>query len=187
MYGLVNRAVEELLRARYGEDTWLRVKQSAGVTAPQFVSMEPYPDELTVALVSAASAEVGVPGHELLEALGRYWITYTADQGYGELLQMGGKDVKQFLLNLDALHARVGSRFEALSPPSFRVSDVAGDRLLLHYHSQRTGLAPLVIGLLHGLGERFSQTVEVEHRGRRGEQGLEHDVFSLRISPPAAP
>lgn len=185
MYGLVNRAIEQLVKTQHGEDTWRRITARVAGLPGQFVSMQQYPDDVTYGLVAAASAELGAPPEQVLEGFGRYWITYTADEGYGDLLSMGGHSVQQFLLNLDALHARVGSRFDELVPPSFQCTEVKDGTLLLHYHSRRKGLAPLVVGLLKGLGERFKQPIEIEHRDRTAD-GASHDTFFLRIGPPAA-
>ena len=37
MYGLVNKAFEELVRSRFGEDTWETIKRNAGVDIEAFV------------------------------------------------------------------------------------------------------------------------------------------------------
>ena len=61
---------------------------------------------------------------------------------------------------------------------SFRLERVDGE-LRLHYMSEREGLAPMVIGLLEGLGAHFDQDVEAEQIEQRADHG--HDVFRLRI------
>ena len=83
-----------------------------------------------------------------------------------------------FLENLDQMHARVMLSFPDLKPPSFRVTDRTDDRLTLHYYSSRPGLAPLVVGLLKGLADRFHTDIEIEHRNEQDDQG-EHDVFDV--------
>ena len=55
MYGLVNKAVEGLVRERFGEETGEEVKRKAGVDADVFVGMEQCPDDATSKLVAAAS------------------------------------------------------------------------------------------------------------------------------------
>ena len=82
------------------------------------------------------------------------------------------------VLNLDNLHSHVGLTFPALRPPSFSVERIdGGGGLLLHYRSQRTGLAPMVIGLLKGLGRRFSQEISVHQTAHRGLD--DHDIFRI--------
>ena len=47
MYGLANKGFEDLVRSRFGEDTWETIKRNAGVDIDVFVSMESYPDDVT--------------------------------------------------------------------------------------------------------------------------------------------
>lgn len=183
MYGLVNKAVEQMVCHQFGEATWEAIKAEAGVDVDAFISMEGYPDEITYRLVNAASIVLAIPAVQVLEAFGEYWVKYTASEGYGDLMRLAGATLPEFLQNLDNLHARVGLTFTHLNPPSFRCSDETDESLRLHYYSSREGLAHLVIGLLRGLGERFSTTVAVSHTSQRGEQG-DHDEFVVRYDAP---
>ncbi len=179
MYGLVNKAVEGLICQRAGEAVWEQIKKKAGVDADFFVSMNPYPDEVTYKLVGAASETLGLPPDEILREFGEYWVQYTAQEGYGHLLSMSGQNFKEFLFNLDKLHAQVGVNFPALQPPSFRVVETGENELTLHYYSGRPGLAPMVIGLLTGLGRMMSTEVAVAQTASRA-QGADHDEFLVR-------
>ena len=64
-----------------------------------FLSMSPYPDKLTFDLVTSASEVLNVPVEDLLFAFGEYWILYTADQGYGNMLELAGDSFPKFLKN----------------------------------------------------------------------------------------
>jgi hypothetical protein len=181
MYGLVNKAVQDLVCTQFGEDTWQAIKRKAGVDEDVFVSMEGYPDEVTYRLVAAASEVLSIPPEKVLEAFGEHWILYTAREGYGDLLKMAGSTFLAFVQNLDMLHARVGMSFPELRPPSFRCSDITDGFVRLHYYSTREGLGPMVVGLLNGLGKMFATQLIVAHEIRRGE-GSDHDQFVIRWS-----
>ena len=181
MYGLVNKAVESLVRSQFGGETWEKIRAKAGVDTETFLSMEPYPDAVTYGLVVAASEVLGAPVPALLEAFGEYWTMYTAREGYGELLALFGSTLEEFLGNLDAMHTRVGMTFPKLRPPSFVLIDQGGGVFELEYHSSREGLAPMVVGLLKGLGKSFQQAITIEHTRARADAG--HDVFHLVIGP----
>ncbi|MFM1805569.1 MAG: hypothetical protein RL136_2448, partial [Planctomycetota bacterium] len=131
----------------------------------------------------AASAELGAPAEAILEEFGLYWVKYTAEAGYGELMKGAGKSFPEFLRNLDQLHTRVKLSFPHLAPPSFAVSDETAGSLVLSYYSSRPGLAPLVVGLLRGLGDRFE--VDVTARFERVEGERPHDRFDVQWSPRA--
>jgi len=178
MYGLVNQALEDFVKQGFGDAAWNRVRDGAGISLDMFVSMDSYPDEVTYKLVGAATEVLGLNTAQILEAFGEHWVLYTAQAGYGEMLAMFGSDLRAFLLNLDNLHSHVAMTFPDLRPPSFKVEPVDGsDSLLLHYRSQRAGLAPMVIGLLKGLGKRFSQDISIAQTAHRGPD--DHDVFRI--------
>lgn len=183
MYGLVNKAVEDLVCSRFGEETWTLILERAGVDTVGFVSMESYPDEITYKLVAAASEVLEVPAPALLEAFGEHWILYTAHEGYGELIWMFGSTLREFLGNLDNMHTRVGLSFPDLRPPSFVVRDAGPGMIDVEYHSIREGLAPMVIGLLKGLGRNFNQDVGIEHVHGRDREGF--DLFRVEIAAAA--
>ncbi|HEX2572780.1 MAG TPA: heme NO-binding domain-containing protein [Polyangia bacterium] len=183
MYGLVNRAIEQLVRNQFGEEAWYKILERAASEHQMFVSMQAYPDELTYRLVGAASEVLGVDADSLLRAFGRHWITYTAKEGYGGLLQMAGNNLREFLRSLPQLHARVLVRFRHLRPPVFHVVEESGGQVVfVRYESTRAGLSPMMLGLLEGLAERFAETVEITQVERRAEHG--HDLF--RLSFPTA-
>ena len=185
MYGLVNKAVEDLITSRFGAERWAAVKQRAGVGVEVFVGMEAYPDEVTYRLVAAASEELGLSPAEVLEAFGEYWTLFTIREGYGELLRTGGRTLAEFLCNLHNLHTHVALSFPNLEPPSFWCTDVTEGSLRLHYQSRRPGLAPMVIGLVRGLGVMFSTAVTVALARSRAD-GHDHDEFVVRFGPAAA-
>lgn len=179
MYGLVNKAIEDMVCSRFGEDIWEEIKQKADLDIDVFISMDAYPDDVTHKLVRAASQVLGLSAEELLKAFGEYWVLYTAKEGYGEMLEMAGDNLPEFLQNLDNLHARVGLSFQHLKPPSFQCTDRHEDSLHLHYHSTRVGLAPMVMGLIKGLGERFKTEINITQTSSR-DKGAEHDEFSIK-------
>lgn len=181
MYGLVNQAIRDMILLNHGEEIWVRVRRRAEVEVEQFEGMEAYPDDLTHRLVKAASVELEEDPESLMRAFGEFWVKYTAAEGYGPLMDMAGSSLPEFLHNLDDLHARVGVNFPHLVPPSFDSEELEEGGMRLHYHSRREGLAPMVIGLVEGLGDRFETPVEVEQLACRS-QGADHDVFAVRYA-----
>ena len=169
MYGLVNRAVHQMVTSHFDEATWERVRTRAGVGPEPFASMQAYDDDVTFRLVGAASDELGIEPDAVLEAFGEYWTVFTATEGYGSIMKLAGDNLPEFLANLDEMHARVGMSFPELRPPSFRCTQLSDSQLKLEYRSERDGLTALVVGLLRGLGTRFGTPVEVEIVERKSE------------------
>lgn len=179
MYGLVNRAIEQLVVSMQGEAGWRGVCAHAGMAADGFVSMQGYDDEITYRLVGAVSKRLDLPAEQVLEAFGEYWIRYTADEGYGSMLKAGGNSLREFLGNLNEMHGRVETVFPHMRLPLFRVQDLGDSSYQLFYASEREGLAPMVIGLVKGLAKRFDQAVEIEHVHAKTSVDDE-DVFVIR-------
>ena len=102
MYGMVNKAIEDLVCSSFGADKWEQIKAKAGVEEEMFLSQEGYPDSMTYGLVRAASEVLGLPAEKILHAFGRHWILKTAREGYGDLLAASGRTRAQ----IDACVAR---------------------------------------------------------------------------------
>ena len=186
MYGMVNRAIEDLVCTNFGEEKWEQIRQKAGVEEEFFVSNEGYPDALTFRLVAAASEVLGLTPEAILIAFGEHWILKTAREGYGDLMQAHGRTLPEFLSNLPNFHTRVALLFPKLQPPRFEVSDSTPTSLHLHYHTHRRGLEAFVVGLLQGLGKMFETPVTVKQIGFRGAD-LDHAIFLVDWSAgPAA-
>ena len=164
----------------FGQDTWQKVRDKAQLEEEVFSSLDPYPDEITYNLVAAASEILGAPAEDLLEAFGEYWILYTAQEGYGDMMQMFGISFPEFLANLDNMHGHIAVTMPDLRPPSFQCDDHGDGRYTLHYRSERAGFSPMILGLLRGLGQRFGVGVQVTQIGHKSKGG-DHDQVSIQL------
>lgn len=181
MYGLVNKAIEGLVCKEFGEDAWFDIVDKAGVEDDSFIAMDPYPDEVTYRLVGAASEALGIPGDDLLEAFGTYWIQYVGQRGYGPLMNLENRELFDFLEDLDKMHSRVADTMPELRPPRFVAERIDSARLRLNYHSERAGLGPMVVGLLKGLLDTKGLQGEIHWTAKRSE-GAEHEVFEVVLT-----
>ena len=180
MYGLVNKAVKDMVIANFGEDTWLDIANKAGVD-PIFISMDSYEDQVTYDLVATAAEKLNTPAEEILRQFGSHWIRFTATEGYGPLVEMFGNTLEEFLQNLsDDLHGRVAVTMPHLKPPEFFTEKVGSNSYDVHYKSHRAGLTPMVQGLLEGLAERYQTRADVEHKATISEEPV-HEVFTVKI------
>ena len=167
MYGIVNKALQEMVCADYGGETWQQILLKADISDEFFLSSEAYPDSTTYSLVGAASAITGLPAEQLLQQFGRYWVLETGQRSYGHLLKAGGENLQDFLINLPNFHARIFLIYPNLQPPEFLCEPNGLQSVRLKYFSHRAGLAPFVVGLLFGLGELFETSVTVNQSKSR--------------------
>lgn len=178
MYGIVNKAVEELVTSNYGLEKWAAIKKRSGVAVDFFISNEAYNDDVMYALAGAASAELDIPISDVMHALGEWWILKTGKEKYGSLLTAGGKNLKAFLLHLPVFHNRISLIYPKLTPPEFKISHVEENGLHLHYYSKRQGLKEFVRGLLYGLATLYNTPVTVKEINDQTGTGSQA-VFSI--------
>ncbi|MCX6129564.1 MAG: heme NO-binding domain-containing protein [Proteobacteria bacterium] len=178
MYGLINKGLKNYIEQTFGATAWTAITDSLGLQIGEFIAMKIYDDELTYKLVAAASQNLELSPAEFLRLFGRHWIIYTAEHGYGQLLPIFGRNLREFLGNLNHMHAHMGGAMPGLNAPIFTVTDL-GQTMSLRYESKRDGLAPMVLGLLEGLAERFSTQVEISQILYRASSG--HDEFTIRM------
>jgi len=122
--------------------------------------------------------EMNMPVEKVLEAFGEWWILKTGKEKYGGLMEAGGSNLRDFLINLPIFHNRVMLIYPKLTPPEFKTSHIEANSIHIHYFSKRHGLQEFVRGLLSGLGKMYNTPVEVELIQSRDE-GSNHEVFKV--------
>lgn len=178
MYGLVNQGIRQMVTDMFGEPTWRAIHDKAGVEEV-FVAMEPYPDAVTLKLVAAASEVLQMPPEDVLKAFGTWWIGFAGVE-YASLISMAGDSFKEFMLNLNDIHVRVGYMLPKLTPPSFKVIPLSDTAFEVHYHSERQGLFPMVLGMIEGIATRFNESIDVQHvPNSAAEHG--HDIYHVTM------
>jgi hypothetical protein len=182
MDGLVTKALAHVIRGRVDDAAYAAVLREAGIDGATFVAGETYPDDVTIALVGAAARALATSRGAILEMLGEHWVEFAIREGYGRFLTTAGRTFRDVLLNLDRMHEKLSLNYPHLRQPTFWCTDVTDDQLVLHYMSSRSGLAPLVIGIMRGLGKMHHTRVGIEHRVRRAD-GAPHDEFLVRLDP----
>jgi hypothetical protein len=185
MYGMINQAIEKLVVEQHGPAVWKRICAEAEVTDRDFVSLQSYPDEVTYRLVGAASRVLEAPPEAILEAFGESWTDYAKTTSFARLMQFAGRTFPEFVASLDQMHAKIKFSLPELEPPSFRVSELTDRSFRLHYYSRRAGLAPLVKGMLRGVGRIYAVEVDIRLDRPRGD-GQDHDEFVVAYAPAAA-
>lgn len=177
MYGLVNKAIVNLIKQEFGENVWEQIRQKTN-TPNSFLTNEPYDDSITYSLVAATSEILKIPPDKILFQFGLYWVNVTSKEEYPELMEACGSNLKEFFLNLPNFHTRVSLLYPNLSPPEFNVVVNEDNSILLHYYSDRPGLKNFVLGLIHGLAQFYKTEIKVEEQLSR-DNGDDHESFKI--------
>jgi hypothetical protein len=178
MYGVINKAIKDLLVQNFGEGTWEKVRTKSGVDIDSFLSNTQYSDELTFKLAIAASEVLNWSLRDVLLAFGKFWVLDTSSQHYGSLIQAGGSNYVDFMKNLPNFHNRVMLYFPNITPPEFRTSVLNEHEILVQYYSVRVGLTDFVEGLMLGIAELFKIEAKVELIDAKSQIN-DHDLFKI--------
>jgi hypothetical protein len=178
MYGIVNKAIQDLVIENFGEQKWIDILERSGIEEDFFISSEPYDDDITFKLAVSVSEEMNMTVSDVLIAFGEWWVIRTTKEKYSGLMESGGTNLKEFLVNLPLFHNRVMLIYPKLTPPEFKVSDISENSINLHYFSKREGLQEFVRGLIKGLGIMFNTPTTIELLQSR-DSGDSHEIFKV--------
>lgn len=162
MYGMIHRALRQMVLNERGKEAWASIELAAGVEPSDFISSATYPDEVTQRLLSISSEMLGQDMDDLLTQFGRFWIRYAETSSFAPILSFTGRDIVSFVANLDRMHRTIEDVMPHAIMPSFSVLTDNVGQMTIEYRSTRTGLAPFVTGLFLGLLDRFNLTGSVE-------------------------
>lgn len=167
MYGMIHRAVRQMVFDELGEDAWLALEQKLDIGPSELLTGMVYDDALTIAIISEASVRLNLSIDACLFEFGRYWIKYAERGPLAAIMNFTGQNLASFIENLDRLHLAVSAAMPGVRLPSFTTISSAPGHLLVEYRSDRTGMEQFVAGLFDGLLTRFHATGEVniaEHK-----------------------
>mgnify|MGYP001765785923 CR=1 FL=1 len=168
MYGMIHRGIRAMLIEERGEAEWDALEREIGIGPAELVSQSVYDDALTLELVAAVARRLELPIEACLDRFGRYWVRFVDRGAYADIMDFTGRDLVSFIQNLDRMHQAVLAAMPEAKVPSFSVVDRQDGALRVKYQSERTGLEPLVVGLLHGLLDRFGLVGAVQPVPSRG-------------------
>ncbi|GAA6234425.1 guanylate cyclase soluble subunit beta-2-like [Lates japonicus] len=187
MYGFINTCLKSLVVEKFGEETWAKLRDEAGVQ-DTFLTYEVYKDEITMQLVTEACKLLEVQPEVVLRQFGEYFFEFCKRSGYDHMLRTLGGNLFEFTENLDALHSYLALSYKEMNAPSFRVERNPDGTMLLHYYSDRRGLCHIVPGIIGAVAKDFfnseitmeivSQLEELERTGKK-----EHVVFLVTQWP----
>ena len=178
MYGIINKAIQDLVINKFGEEEWESILESSDLDIDYFISNETYEDGITYKLIGTIAEKTNVPVSDLLYLFGEWWVIKVSKEKYGSLMESGGSSLREFLIHLPVFHNRIMLIYPKINAPEFRVSDVEDKSIHIHYFSERAGLKDFVHGILDGLGKMYNTPVKTELLESR-DDGSDHEVFKV--------
>jgi len=192
MFGWVNDCTECLVLTKFGEETWHKIKEKAGCEVQDggFLRYKYYPDSDTVQLVVAASEVLGIGVDDVLMAFGDYFIDYVQENGYSNVLECLGSNLRDWLSNLNSLHDHLQASYpKGFVAPVFWSEDDENSSegaILVHYFSHRGSLlVPLVVGVIKKLAKvYFDIEINMDQVQLQDENEANHTSWRITTVEP---
>lgn len=192
MFGWINDCCESLIVTKFGQDIWHKIKAKAGcqVTDGGFIRHQYYTDQSSIDLVVAASEVLEISVNDVLEVFGAYFMEFTRQAGYDNLLSCQGSNLRLWLSNLNALHDHLQDTLPRGRFPEFWCKDDEDPdfegTILLFYFSERGSLfVPFVKGLVREVARyHFDVEITMNLLQTQGEDGFEYSCWRIGTVDP---
>jgi hypothetical protein len=164
MKGVIASCLGNLVQEKFGKDKWEEVLEQAGLNRrTQFLSTQDIEDAMVMKVVESVCKILGITLLQAADAFGEYWINTFAPKIYTVHFR-NKKSSKDFLLDMDNVHATVTKTMPLARPPRFSYEWKNDNTLLMTYKSHR-GLIDFVMGLVKGVGKYYKENFKVTPLG----------------------
>lgn len=174
MHGLVNRSIQLFVTTTYGQNTWERVTQLAGLDFTEFEAMMRYDEVYTPKLLNAAGQALSRARSDVMEDLGTFIVSDKSFEAVRRLLRFGGIDFVDFLYSLDDLDERVKMAVNDLILPKVELHAGDDGQFCLHCDGTIDGYGYVMMGVLRAMADDYGVLALLEHQG--------HDDETERVS-----
>jgi len=179
MKGIVFNLLEEAVSRDFGEATWDRLLDEAGLDGA-YTSLGSYDDAEVVRLVEVASGALQIPPQDVLRWFGQRAMPLLV-QRYPQFFA-GHTSARTFLLTLNSLiHPEVRKLYPGATPPVFDFDTSSGETLVIGYNSARR-LCALAEGFIQGAAEHYREKAQVR-QSQCMHDGADKCVFDVRFMP----
>ncbi|CAN7360596.1 heme NO-binding domain-containing protein [Massilia sp. LjRoot122] len=179
MKGIVFNLLEEAVSSDFGEATWDRLLDDAGLDGA-YTSLGSYDDAEVVRLVEVASRALQIPPQDVLRWFGRRAMPLLVKR-YPQFF--GGHTTgRSFLLTLNSLiHPEVRKLYPGATPPVFDFDTSDSETLVIGYNSARR-LCALAEGFMQGAAEHYREQAQVR-QSQCMHDGADKCVFHVQFKP----
>ncbi|CAF3507607.1 unnamed protein product [Rotaria sordida] len=182
MYGLLLQSAVEIIRDKYGQETWEQIKTTLNIDVNSFSAFQQYGETLFIRIVQLLSQMKNEPLSDVMDLFGIEFVSYISTYGYDRILRILGHNMRDFLNGLDNLHEYMRYSYPRMRPPSFYVEKETAEGLTLHYRSRRRGFVHYVVGQITEIGRRYYNTdVEIEIISEREELDVTYVILELKF------
>ncbi|VDM03158.1 unnamed protein product [Schistocephalus solidus] len=148
MYGILLEGLHEYVISKYGQEAWDSLRQSVDYEETSFKSTTSYPESLLPSLIASAAEAFSINPDDLRYSLGEHFVTYLTEHGYGGMVRILGRNIRDFLDGLDNMHKYLRFTFPCLQYPLFFCANESRTGISLQYTSRRPNFTHYVRGII---------------------------------------
>ena len=161
MKGVIVECVRKMVSGKYSLAQWKNILEKSGVPASQiFLASQDVDDAVVLKIFTSSCSVLGVSLSEFSDMFGEYWMLSYAPAIYPNFFT-NVTSSKDFLLNMNSLHAQITKKVPNAKPPQFEHSWKDNNTLLIKYNSSRN-LIDVAVGLVKGVGKYFKENIVVK-------------------------
>ncbi|GAA48937.1 guanylate cyclase soluble subunit beta [Clonorchis sinensis] len=158
MYGLVIEGFKSYVSDQYSHSIWEEILKQSGYESYTFDSKQVYDEAILPNLFTTASRMLQIPEEEIKYATGKSFVRFMCNKGYGGILRVLGRQLKDFLNGLDNLHEFLRCSYPEMKPPSFFCVNESPSGITLEYRSHRANYVSFFMGYMEAVSLTFFKT-----------------------------
>lgn len=179
MKGIVFTTFNDMVEQEIGIDVWENILDSVNPESQGiYTSVEDFPDEELIAMVSELSEITGTPIMDLVKAFGQYLFHALAMKH--PVFVDENPDFLEFLKSIeDVIHKEVKKLYPNPNLPTLKWEQADANSLTLFYQSPRK-LCHLADGLIQGAAKQYGVDYSFDHAVCMHD-GHDHCRFEIRL------
>ncbi|CAM1326905.1 Uncharacterised protein g9354 [Pycnogonum litorale] len=182
MYGLILMNMREYVVNEWGEEMWEVFRKEAGISQSTFSTHQVYPDKWITSAGEKVQEVLNIDEKQFFSSMGASFVRFLGPYGYHVMLKVLGRHLRNFINNLDNLHAYLTFSYPQLEAASFFCENETDKGLTLHYRSKRRGFVWYVSGQIKEVGRMFYKTdIDVELITQEVQGETLHVTFQLHF------
>ncbi len=184
MHGLVCKSLEEFVRSRHGDDTWLRIVQASALHVSRFEILSSYDDLLMRDVFLAAFRELGLTNTALLEDIGHWICTHPPLEAARRLIRFSGTNFVDLVYSLDEMHERARIALPGLEMPRVQLTQTSSEDFDIRSIWHLEGSGAVLTGLLRAMSDDYGVLVLIDPGERSFDGTLWQEKLTMRIFDP---
>jgi len=157
MHGLILVELKKFVRTNFGDVAWTDMLRAAGLESKVYLATDTCPDAEVVALVTAASRQLGKPAPAILESFGEFLVPDLV-RLYAAIIHPTWRTLDLLANTETVMHKAVRAQSPGATPPNLICQRPGPGEVVIIYSSPRK-MCALARGLVKGIAKHFDERI----------------------------